>query len=243
MRALFQMAACMLVTTGCGDDADVSLDGGRAPADGQHDVDAGPKGDRWFQESAKILALREQPGLYLDEERTAEIDELLVRANAIDIEAEGVVFMNIFARSPYRMDQINLWSSDDAILTAWERGEVATGDNELDALLSSLAPSRIEPAPLDLVQLWFARWVDIDELVARLEQFDHIDAYSVCTCMDGDDIELVEEGDRARLTFHFRWDDCFSGCLKDHWWEIVVPHDPDLPAELVDEGGTPLPPP
>jgi hypothetical protein len=242
VKLLFQ-AVLLLVASGCGDDADVSFDGGLPTVDASPEIDAGPKGDRWFLESAKILALREQPGLYLDEERARVIDGLIARAKQVDIDAEGIVFENIFARPPYTMDQINLWSSDPAMYGAWERGVIETGNKELDALLQSLAPTKVEPVTSYLVELWFARWVDIDELIARLEDFSFLDAYSVCHCMDGDDIELVEEENQARLTFHLRWDDCFSGCLKDHWWEIVVPHDADLPAELVDEGGTPLPPP
>jgi hypothetical protein len=211
--------------------------------DASYEIDAGPKGDRWFEESANILALREQPGLYLDEERAAEIDALLTRARTIDLSAEGILIENIFARPPYVMDQINLWSSDSTIQTTWERGQVATGNKELDALLSSLKPAKIESAPFDLVRLWFARWVDIDELVATLEEFSFVDAYSVCECIDGDDIELADGETEAHFTLYVRWDDCFSGCLNSHWWKVVVPHDPEQPAELVDEGGNPLPPP
>jgi len=229
--------------TGCGDNAAVSLDAGNDPADAQHDVDAGPKGDRWFMESGKILALREQAGIYLDEGRAEEIDEMIRRARLLDIDAEGVNFENIFARPAAMMDRIYLQSTDPEMQATWERGDIETGNEELNVLLNSLEPTKIETATSYLVQLWFARWVDIPELEALLnEEFSFLYASLVCHCMDGDDIELVEEESQARLTFHFRWDDCQAGCLKDHWWEIVVPHDPDLTAELVDEGGTPLPP-
>lgn len=243
MRSLLLLALPLIIPSGCGDDIDVSSDGGAGRADATPAVDAGPKGDRWFLESARILALREQPGLYLDDERAREIDDLIARAKRVDIDAEGIIFENIFARPPYMMDQINLWSSDPDMHGAWERGVIETGNKELDALLRSLEPTKVGPVTSYLVELWFARWVDIDELVARLEEFSFLDAYSVCHCMDGDDIELVEEENQARLTFHFKWEDCYSGCLNDHWWEIAVPHDPELPAQLVDEGGTPLPPP
>ena len=243
MKPLLHLAASLLVASACGDEDVGAFDSGVGPTDASPGIDAGPKGDRWFLESARILALREQPGLYLDDERAREIDDLITRAKQIDIDAEGIIFENIFARPPYMMDQINLWSSDPDMYGAWERGVIETGNKELDALLQSLEPTKVGPVTSYLVELWFARWVDIDELVARLEEFSFLDAYSVCHCMDGDDIELVEEEEQARLTFHLKWDDCEAGCLKDHWWEIVVPHDPELPAELVDEGGSPLPPP
>jgi hypothetical protein len=236
------LAAAVAFAPACGDDGSSAADGGAESQDAAPEIDAGPKGDRWFHESAKILTLREQPGIYLDEQREEEIDALLTRAKMVDIDTDAVIFMNIFARPIYLMDQINLWSSDPAVQEGWEQGKIITGDPELDDLLASLEPIKIEPYSLGLVQLWFARWVDIDELIARLEEFDYLDAYSVCTCMDGDDIVLVDEETVARFTFYVRWDDCFSGCLNAHWWEVVVPHDPELPAEVVDEGGNPLPP-
>jgi len=242
VNAHILLSASLLLAFGCGDDIGVVFDGGVGPNDASAAIDAGPKGDRWFQESAKILALREQPGLYLDEERATEIDGLIARAKEIDIDAEGVVFENIFARPLYMMDQMYLQSTDPSMQAAWERGQIETGNKELDALLLSLRPTKVEKAPFDLVLLWFARWVDIEELESRFAEFSFMYSSPVCHCMDGDDIELLEEENQARLTFHLKWDDCQAGCLNDHWWEIVVPHDPDLPAQLVDEGGSPLPP-
>jgi hypothetical protein len=243
VKGLLQLAASLLVASACGDNVELSFDAGMDPVDASPEIDAGPKGDRWFLESGKILALREQPGLYLDEERAREIDNLIARAKMVDIDAEGVIFENIFARPPYKMDQMYLQSTDPAMQAAWERGQIETGNKQLDALIDSLIPTKIEKGPFYLVNLWFARWVDVDELEARFAEFSFMYSGPVCGCMDGDDIELVEEEGQARFTFHLRWDDCQSGCLKDHWWQIVVPHDPGLPAELVDEGGTPLPPP
>lgn len=161
----------------------------------------------------------------------------------MDIDAEGVALEHILARPLYQMDQIYLRSYDPAMQAGWESGVVATGNPELDMLLESLDPSKIEPAAFGSVTLWFARWVDIDELAARLAEFSFMYSSPVCGCTDGDDIELVDGEAEARFRFHRKWNDCFVGCISDHWWDVVVPHDPDLPAELVDEGGTPLPPP
>lgn len=243
MKALLSLVASVLVANGCGDDARRLADAGVPGVDAGGGIDAGPKGDRWFQESGKIIALREQTGIYLDEERARQIDALIARAKLVDIDAEGVIFENIFARPLYMMDQMYLQSTDASMQAAWERGLIETGNRELDALLFSLQPTKVEKAPFDVVTLWFARWVDIEELGARFGDFSFLYSSPVCHCMDGDDIELVDEETQARLTFHVKWEDCHSGCLNDHWWEIIVPHDPGLPAELVDEGGNPLPPP
>lgn len=221
----------------------MDADGGTIAADAAQDIDAGPKGDRWFQESGKIIALRENSDLYLDEVRAAEIDELITRAKALEIDAPGIVFMNIFARPPAIMDRIYLQSTDSTMQAEWQRGDIETGNENLDALITSLQPTKIEAAPFDLVELWFARWVNIETLVNRLQEFPFLYASEVCECMDGDDIELEDGETEALLTFYVRWDDCFSGCLNAHWWQVVVPHDPAQPAEVVDEGGDPLPPP
>ena len=83
--------------------------------------------------------------------------------------------------------------------------------------------------------LWFARWVDIDELTARLTEFSFLYASPVCHCIDGDDIEFLDGEADARFTFHRGWNDCFVGCISDHWWVVVVPHNPHPPAERVEE--------
>jgi hypothetical protein len=237
------LAVLLLCAAGCGDSSGLALDAVGSLGDAAPEIDAGPKGDGWRLESAKLLALREQPGLYLDEERAEVIDSLLARAKEVAIDAEGVALEHIFARPVYYMDQMYLQSYDEEMQAGWESGMIETGDPALDLLLQSLEPSRIEPAAFGSVTLWFARWVDIEALEARFAEFGFLYSSPVCHCIDGDDIELTDGEAEARFRFHRKWGDCFVGCWGDHWWDVLVPHDPDLPAELVDEGGSPLPPP
>ena len=130
----------LLLAASCGDNSDLAMEGVGSLGDAAPDIDAGPKGDGWRLESAKLLALREQPGLYLDEQRAEEIDALLARARAVDIDAEGVALEHILARPVYRMDEIYLRSYDPAMHAGWESG-VTRSSSRSSRARSSQPPS------------------------------------------------------------------------------------------------------
>lgn len=202
-------------------------------------LDDGPKGN-WRAESGKIIALREQTDLYLDEARGDEIDEILERARAVDSGHGQIRFSSMRALPAQMLDAVSLTTTDSSIEERWDAGEPLTGNEELDLFLQSLEPGGIRRTILNYFELRFARWVKIETLVARLEEFEHMQAWER-PYGDGDDILLAEEADGSLVRFIVKWGDCPSGCIWSHWWEVRVPRDPSLAAALVGEGGDPVP--
>jgi hypothetical protein len=78
-------------------------------------------------------------------------------------------------------------------------------------------------------------------LATEFEEIDFITSANSSFCAgDGSQIEIIDlENDFIHLIYSYGWDDCPSGCINRHYWEIGVYGSGIV--ELISESGNQLP--
>jgi len=78
-------------------------------------------------------------------------------------------------------------------------------------------------------------------LAAKIRGFSIVESINAQACIgDGSQIELIDSSpDQINLVFSFGWDDCPSGCIHRHYWDLSISGSGMV--ELIRESGNELP--
>ncbi|WP_372752753.1 hypothetical protein [Labilibaculum sp.] len=209
--------------------------------------------DSTFQillDDAKLLCLN----LYLNEEskelRNIEIDESNI---APIISAVQMVFLDSLLSASYQIRDYQIHTlcpiqlhegtlQSDSLnphITSWLRNNYS-GHDLLDDYIYTY---NISLDSLGNNQFLYHSEIGINQLAlaTELKEISFIlDAKSSFCIGDGSQIEIIDlQNDFIHLIYSYGWDDCPSGCINRHYWEIGVYGSGIV--ELISESGNQLP--
>jgi hypothetical protein len=188
------------------------------------------------RDTADLLPSQAEVNRYLDRlRRAAEIEPL--------VEQQGA------QRYRGTSGRITIYTTNPAIVDAWGRSEIHTGDPILDAALKRIGATVFVP-PKDNGPYFVASLnvgaIFSEEYLATLlseraswidEPYVHHRGDIVWTWADGS--RTGSDDATAQIDASFGWGDCFVSCLGLRYLRAIVP--PEGPATVYDMGGDPLP--
>jgi hypothetical protein len=96
------------------------------------------------------------------------------------------------------------------------------------------------PSVEDIIKIRSLKNHNTPYIKMRLQEFNEIfEVYIDDPPWDGPSIDHISYSDHDIFIFEFAWDNCFTGCLKSHYWKIKV--DQDCSVSLMEEFGDDLP--
>lgn len=128
-------------------------------------------------------------------------------------------------------------NTDDDAIKKLVNKEFATGDSQLDAMLTKYS--------IDSVELAYSYpsfpWLSVTSTNGRfnlrptVEEFNSLEnviisEYNKLCAGDGNNITWMKDGNADILTFSIGWGDCPSGCINHRYWEFKIE---DQKAEFV----------
>lgn len=184
--------------------------------------------DTFVSEDAIILTLRLQESMFLDTALAFEIDTVVATARSHCPEVGG-----IFAFPDYMCNEI-LLQSDASWTSAWLKGELLTGNTEVDSLGARYNLVGAAKVTSNIFKLEFQQAMNMRWLGLLYEQIDDIIyAGPNHICCDGPDIEAFKKKDTWHLAFLNAWGDCPAGCIYRYYYYITV--DSQFNVSLIDE--------
>lgn len=244
MKPLVAVAAAIVIA---------ACDGATAPRSTQPRVDdAGvPAGLRAaYRDDAARMALRDlQARGYKDIPIPAEAvqpyyDGLVAVYNATMLPARDTV-VDVFAIHTFgnpATRELFLWALlSEPWVDRLSRGEIPTGDGDVDAILARYALSFTGARTLYegdvLINLESAEALNIAELAPLFRRFAGV-KYAEPDALggDGNDIEGAVDGSRVVLSYSVGTGDCYAGCIHRRYYRFAV--EPDGMVEYLGADGT-----
>jgi hypothetical protein len=191
----------------------------------------------FFSDDAKVLAIREASGVWLDADQIALFDRDLARIRQI-----YPYLGPIHTFPPFPMDQV--WvavKKGTPWIATWDSGNTTTGEPKLDALLAKYDAVSIGIAyksdllTYDSYYIHFAQSLNVNAMInefrAASSSFEFVEENNYVG--DGDDVKFhVTNGEKIYEFSHGF--DCADGCAKRHFWTITLSGDGSL--RLVESG-------
>jgi hypothetical protein len=143
--------------------------------------------------------------------------------------------------------------AEDIILTVvrgsplwanWEKGLLATGESELDQVLSTYGVAGVRcsnPNPKNKFVVAFDASLNIRGLVSLFQSASNniLIAEPNTFFGDGNKITFEQGINQKKYVFSQGWGDCPSGCIGRHLWTVTIASDGSL---TLQESGNPIPP-
>jgi len=192
----------------------------------------------FFSDDAKVLAIREASGVWLDADHIALFDRDLARIRHIYPYLDS-----IHAFPPFPMDQ--LWVSvkkGTPWIATWDTGSTTTGEQKLDALLAKYDAVSIEIAfksdllTYDSYYIHFAQAMNVNAMInefrAASSSFAYVEENNYVG--DGDDIKFHVTNGEKIYEFSHGFGNCADGCRQRHFWTLTLSGDGSI--SLVESG-------
>jgi hypothetical protein len=140
---------------------------------------------------------------------------------------------------------LGLTTTNPAVIAAWPRNLIVTGDAAFDAITSEIGVIKVGGTGNSLY--FSADLVYSEEVVEQhlAPTMSHLDAPERYYTSDGTWTWLGEppgsvgnDAATASIKYDYGWGDCLVGCIEWHHFQIVIP--PGGPADVTDLGGDPM---
>jgi hypothetical protein len=179
--------------------------------------------------SAIVLAARDSSTISLDQQAVDSFLDQLRVAKSATCEARAAV------ASPQAgpVDDAYVTTTNDTIARAWSEGTLATGDAEIDTILSENRAFAVQGSEAQFV-INFDIPIGVYALAEALAP-EQVIVNIDDTNADPRDITIIEDG---LFQFVIGWGDCLSGCEGTHTWAIAIEGDV---AQVVEESGDEIP--
>jgi len=191
---------------------------------------------------AETLALREIIFYQYPNKDSVSIDlslvdryfTYLVQVNNYSNNSKRTIPINkIRARMKYPINHFLLFVGDYSFwIQRWIDGEEKTHIKAIDSLMSaySLKVAKVEKAMnWYMVRIESEKSINVKALSKKFISLPDIEnAIPNASMGGGNDIVARKTQDGVQLRYHYKWGDCPSGCIYDHYWKFHFNNDGEL---------------
>jgi hypothetical protein len=152
----------------------------------------------------------------------------------------------IAARPEATLDQVLVGLRPTALWrSAWEAGNLATGESAVDDLLTEFRATKVEKIFAAQESAWFTVTFDqplnVNLLAERIADLGGDINYAEPNryAGDGNNITFRREGTNRIYSFSHGWGDCPAGCINRRYWTVTITENGVI---SVEQSGDELPP-